>query len=126
MVIASRFYESVDYYRYKPSGAHDRSIELVFTPDTGQDMAIACLYSHWVNPDPEGDDLWSFAFITTDPPPEVAAAGHDRCIMPIKPENIDRWLQPAPNDLARFYEILEDRERPYYNHAVVKGLGDGD
>ena len=126
VVIASRFYESVDYDRYKheaqPPGARDRSIELVFTPDTGQDMVIACLYSHWVNPDPDGDDLWSFAFITTDPPPEVAAAGHDRCIMPIKPENIDRWLQPAPNDLAGFYEILEDRELPYYNHAVVKGL----
>ncbi|WP_276313628.1 hypothetical protein [Lysobacter enzymogenes] len=42
--------------------------------------------------------------------------------MPIKPENIDRWLQPAPNDLARFYEILEDRERPYYDHSVVKGI----
>ncbi|UOF16608.1 hypothetical protein IEQ11_08175 [Lysobacter capsici] len=34
------------------------------------------------------------------------------------------WRQPAPHDLARFYDILEDRERPYYNHAVAKGLND--
>lgn len=87
-------------------------------------MAIACLYSHRISPDDEHDTLWSFAFITTELPPEVAVVGHDRCIMPIKPEHIDRWLQPAPGDLAHFYEILDDRERPYFHHAVAKGLGE--
>ena len=29
---------------------------------------------------------------TDDPPLEIAEAGHDRCPVPIKPENIDAWL----------------------------------
>jgi putative SOS response-associated peptidase YedK len=45
---------------------------------------------------------------------ETAAAGHDRCIIPIKPENIDAWLSPDPKDLAAQYAILEERMRPYF------------
>lgn len=124
IVMASQFYEAADYYDYTHATRGekdvDRSIELVFRPELDHDMAIACLYSHWSCPGEP--DLWSFAFVTTDPPPEVAAAGYNRCIMPIRPEDIDRWLQPAPDELKRFYDILEARERPYYNHAVVKGI----
>ena len=60
-----------------------------------------------------------FAAITDEPPPEVAAAGHDRCIIPIKPENVDAWLNPDPTDLAAQYAILDDRERPYYEHRLA-------
>jgi hypothetical protein len=35
------------------------------------------------------EDLWSFAAITDEPPQEVAAAGHDRCIIPIKEEHLN-------------------------------------
>ena len=31
-----------------------------------------------------------------------------------EPENIDEWL--AGGDLARMQAILDDRERPYYEH----------
>jgi len=61
----------------------------------------------------------SFAAITDEPPPEVAAAGHDRCIIPIKPEHIDAWLNPDPHNLAAQYAILDDRERPYYEHRMA-------
>lgn len=54
--------------------------------------------------------------LTDEPPPEVAAAGHDRCIIPIKPENIGAWLNPDASDLAALYAILDDRDRPYYEH----------
>ena len=57
--------------------------------------------------------------ITDEPPAEVAAAGHDRCIIPIKPENIDAWLNPDPTNLAASYAILDDRERPYYEHRMA-------
>ena len=59
----------------------------------------------------------SFAAITDEPPPEVAAAGHDRSIIPIKP--IDAWLNPDPNNLSAIYAILDDRERPYYEHRLT-------
>jgi putative SOS response-associated peptidase YedK len=80
-------------------------------------MLVACLWSRWSAPgEPE---LLSFAAITDEPPPEVAAAGHDRCIIPIKPENVDVWLNPDPKRLADMYAILDDRERPYYENRMA-------
>ena len=63
-------------------------------------------------------DLLSFAAITDEPPPEVAAAGHDRCIVPIKAAHLDAWLSPD-EDLAKAYAILDDRARPYYEHRMA-------
>ncbi|MGF6303032.1 putative SOS response-associated peptidase YedK [Paraburkholderia sp. WC7.3d] len=60
-----------------------------------------------------------FAAITDEPPPEITAAGHDRCIIPIKPENIDAWLNPDASNLAAQYAILDDRDRPYYEHRMA-------
>jgi hypothetical protein len=36
--------------------------------------------------------------------------------MGCQPENVDAWLQPDPADLAALYAVLDDRERPYYEH----------
>jgi putative SOS response-associated peptidase YedK len=65
------------------------------------------------------EELMSFAAITDEPPAEVAAAGHDRCIIPIRPDNVDAWLNPDPKNLAAQCVILEDRERPYYKHRMA-------
>ncbi|MEW9586334.1 SOS response-associated peptidase family protein [Paraburkholderia sp. DGU8] len=73
--------------------------------------------SHWKAPGEP--DLLSFAAITEEPPDEVAAAGHDRCIVPIKPENIDAWLNPDSENLAALHAILDDRDRPYYEHQLA-------
>jgi putative SOS response-associated peptidase YedK len=79
-------------------------------------MYVACLWSHWT----EGEEsLDSFAAITDEPPPEVAAAGHDRCIIPIKEENIDAWLNPDLKNLDVMQAILEDRARPYYEYRMA-------
>ncbi|WP_329955471.1 SOS response-associated peptidase family protein [Dyella choica] len=110
IMIVSKFYENVD--------RGGENVVLEFTPDPPQDMLIACLWSKTRNKD--GADLWSFAAITDEPPAEVIAAGHDRCIIPIKPENLDAWLNPNPGDLAACYAILDDRPRPYYAHRVDK------
>ena len=66
-----------------------------------------------------GADLFTFAAITDEPPPEIAAAGHDRCIVPIKPEHLDAWLNPDKNNLAAQFAILDDRARPYYEHRLA-------
>lgn len=62
--------------------------------------------------------LHSFAAITDDPPAEIAAAGHDRCIIPVKPQHVDAWLDPR-GDLDAMQAILLDRERPYYEHRLA-------
>jgi putative SOS response-associated peptidase YedK len=92
------------------------NVVLEFEPGDGQPMLVACLWSRWTGPEGE---LLSFAAITDDPPVEVAAAGHDRCIIPIKPENVDAWLHPDPGGLAASYAILDDRQRPYYEHRLA-------
>jgi putative SOS response-associated peptidase YedK len=62
-------------------------------------------------------EFYTFAAVTDDPPPEVAAVGHDRCIVPIREENIDAWLNPDPMNLSALMAILD--ERPYYEHQLV-------
>ncbi|HVI58392.1 MAG TPA: SOS response-associated peptidase family protein [Luteimonas sp.] len=106
VVLATAFYEHV------PRDGKDTILE--FSPRSGQDMIAACLWTRTVERD--GRELLSFAVITDEPPAEVATAGHDRCIIPIKAENVDTWLQPDPANLAALYAVLDDRERPYYEH----------
>lgn len=107
-----RFYEHVD------RGGQD--VVLEFAPRTGEMMAVACLYSHWIPPAGSDEpDLWSFAAITDDPPPEVAAAGHDRCIVPLKRQHLERWLTPDAADLVTQQAILDDRERYFYEHRAA-------
>jgi putative SOS response-associated peptidase YedK len=79
-------------------------------------MYVACLWDRWQQ---KGEpDLYSFAAITDDPPPEVAATGHNRCVIPLKPQNIGAWLVPG-QDLAGSYALLDDRERPFYAHELA-------
>jgi hypothetical protein len=37
--------------------------------------------------------------------------------------NIDAWLNPNPKDLAALYAILDDRDRPYYEHRLAVCVG---
>jgi putative SOS response-associated peptidase YedK len=121
VVIMNAFYENVNRHRAEGrelrEGEDVENLVLKFEPQPQQDMLVACLWSRWTAPGEP--DLLSFAAITDEPPPEVAAAGHDRCIIPIKPEHIDEWLNPNPTNLAAQYAILDDRQRPYYEHRLA-------
>lgn len=107
LMLAETFYEQVD-------DGKGGSKEIHFQPRTGETMYIACLYSHWTDPAGQEPDLWSFAAITDEPEPEVAAQGHDRTIINIKPEYVDAWLNPDPNNLDALFAILDDKRHPYY------------
>jgi putative SOS response-associated peptidase YedK len=121
LLVATAFYEHVSKARLEgrelKAGERDENVILEFKPSSTQDMLLACLWSRW-----EGKDepsLLSFAAITDEPPPEIAAVGHTRCIIPIKPQNVDAWLRPDAADLAQLYAVLDDRERPYYEHLLA-------
>lgn len=121
ILVISSFYENVSRAKMEgralAEGEKNENVVLQFEPNPAHDMLVACLWSRW---SAEGQpDLLSFAAITDEPPPEIAAAGHDRCIIPIKPENIDAWLNPDASDLANQYAILDDRDRPYYEHRLA-------
>ncbi|MFL9965137.1 SOS response-associated peptidase family protein [Paraburkholderia sediminicola] len=121
VMLVDVFYENVSKAKFEGtlSETHERdeNIVLEFRPRNGELMHVACLWSRWSAPGEP--DLLSFAAITDEPPPEVAAAGHDRCIIPIKPENIDAWLNPDASNLTAMYAILDDRDRPYYEHRLA-------
>lgn len=121
LMVVDAFYENVSRHategRALAPGEKEENVVLEFRPDPPQQMLVACLWSRWHQPgQPE---LLSFAAITDEPPPEIAAAGHDRVIVQIKPANIDAWLNPDASDLAALHAILEDRERPYYAHRLA-------
>ncbi len=105
LMVVERFYESVD--------RDGKAVELEFSPRTQEPMLVPCLWSY-----DERDRLYSFAAITDDPEPEVAAAGHDRTILDLKPEHVDAWLNPC-GDLKRMQAIFDDRRHPYYEHREV-------
>jgi putative SOS response-associated peptidase YedK len=117
VIVCEAFYENVSRHHVEgrplAEGEAEDNVVLEFRPQPRQAMLIACLYSHWQQ---DGEDLWSFAAITDEPPPEVAAAGHDRCIIPIKEAHLGAWLNPDPKRLDALYAILDDRERPYYQY----------
>lgn len=123
LVVAEAFLEHVERHKAEGrelvSGEQTEDVVIQFTPGDGQVMQLAALWSHWKGTDKDGEpsDLLSFAIITDEPPPEVAAAGHDRCPISLKPENIEAWLAtPAPTD---YQALLDDRERPYYAHRLA-------
>jgi putative SOS response-associated peptidase YedK len=121
MMLVDVFYENVSKTKMEgtllESHEKDENVVLEFRPNNGQLMHVACLWSCWTAPGEP--DLLSFSAITDEPPPEVEAAGHDRCIVPIKSENVEAWLNPSPSDLESLYAILDDRDRPYYEHRLA-------
>ena len=111
VMVADAFFEVVE--------RDGRKEVLEFKPRGMGEMLVACLWSRWESPGEAGEPaLQSFAAITDEPPPEVAATGHDRCVIPLKEEHLDAWLDPK-GDLAAMQRILDDRERPYYEHRLA-------
>jgi putative SOS response-associated peptidase YedK len=120
IMLATTFFENVSKHKVEGrelgAGEKEENVVLEFKPRGLDTMYVACLWSHW---EEVGESLDSFAAITDEPPAEVAAAGHDRCIIPIKEENVDAWLDPAASNLDAMQAILEDRARPYYEHRMA-------
>ena len=67
------------------------------------------------------EDICVFDMSYAKPPliGKAAFSGHDSCIIPIKEEHIDAWLNPDRRDLAAQYAMLDDRERPFYEHQLA-------
>jgi putative SOS response-associated peptidase YedK len=110
VLLVSSFFENVDQ--------GGRNAVLHFTPRPASTMLVACLFAEWVDPD-NGARLLSFGAISDVPPAEIAAAGHDRMIVNLKPENLDAWLNPQGRSGEALQRILSDRQQPYYEHQVL-------
>jgi putative SOS response-associated peptidase YedK len=122
VMVAESFYENVRLHAKEHRGLRDgekaQNVVLQFTPNPPQTLLIACLWSHWT--DPNEPDLRSFAAITDDPPPEVAAAGHDRCIINLRPEHVEAWLTPQSRSAEALQAILRDRGASLFQYEALK------
>jgi putative SOS response-associated peptidase YedK len=121
LAVFDAFYENVKQHdlerRELAPGEVAKNVILQFTPRPANEMLVACVWSHWTAPNEP--DLRSFAVITDDPPPEVASAGHNRCPINLKRENVGAWLAPRNHSHDELQAILSDRAVPYYEHEVL-------
>jgi putative SOS response-associated peptidase YedK len=122
ILVVESFYENVKRHtmehRELTLGDREENVVLQFKPEPAQTMYIACLWSHWT--DPKELDLRGFAAITDEPPADVAAAGHDRCIINLKPDHVEAWLTPQNHSIAELQSLLSDRAIPAFQHEVEK------
>jgi len=125
LLIAKSFYENVALHDFERrplrEGEKPKNLILHFNPraqaSAAQPMLVACLWDLWQAPGKP--DLYSFAAITDEPPQEIAATGHDRCIIPLEASAIDAWLDPAASDRTALAALLDRRERPYFEHRLA-------
>ncbi len=117
VIAISAFFENVPLHKYEHRelrpGEAAQNIVLQFNPKPPIEMNVACLWSHWQSPGEP--DLVSFAAITDDPPPEISAAGHDRVVITLRPENVDAWLSPSGSTKESLYKLLDDQDRPHFD-----------
>ncbi|MFC7462304.1 SOS response-associated peptidase family protein [Hydrogenophaga defluvii] len=124
VMLATTFFENVKRHdmehRELLPGEKPENVVLRFEPRQPHPMWVACLVSHWTPlPGSSEAPLWSFSAITNEPPPEVASAGHDRCIVELRPQNVQAWLTPAGRSLDELDQLLLDKEPAYYEHRLA-------
>ncbi|ORE89447.1 hypothetical protein ATO7_06190 [Oceanococcus atlanticus] len=114
------FYENVARHDFErralKEGEKPENLVLAFHSQE-RAMTVACLWSHWEQPDQPPLD--SFAAITDEPPPEVSATGHDRCVIVLRDEAASKWLGSEAMAPEEIDAILDDRPSLYYEHRVA-------
>lgn len=121
VMVISGFYENVPVHLYEKrelaQNENQKSLVLEFDPKPAQDMLVACLWDRWTHP--REPDLYSFAAITDEPTPEVAATGHQRTIITIQERYLTDWLSPNALSKEHLEHMLSDKEVPYYEHQIA-------
>jgi putative SOS response-associated peptidase YedK len=119
VMVANAFFEHVPQSKQERDDAggpgDDRQdILFEFRPDPPHPVLVPCLWNFSPRSTPEERDIFSFATITDAAPPEIAAAGIERWVIPVKPENLDAWLNPDVDDTGALHAVLDDRAAVNY------------
>lgn len=121
--VVTSFFENVSLHKYehRTLGVDEREQNVVvqFEPTSAQrgepkDLIVACLWDHWSSG--SAPDLWSFAAITDEPPADVRATGHDRCVVPLREQHVSLWLRPEGRRDEDLFRVLADREPCAFRH----------
>ena len=123
IVVLNAFFENVSRHRVEgrelAPGEKEENVMLEFRPRPVQDMLVACLWSRWS----EAPGASRTAVVRGDhrraagrrsPRPATTAASFRS-----SPNIWMRGSTRTAKDLQRMQAILDDRERPYYEHRLA-------
>lgn len=99
------------FYEWVPDPNTGQSRVIRFTEEKGQNFWVPALHESWVDPEQKRPGINSFAILTTDPPREIVAAGHDRCPIVIGDKDLKTWLAAKDQD-----HILGLLQKPHALH----------
>ena len=120
VVMMERFYENVWFQAFElrelRPDEQAANATLEFRPGDDQTMFVACISSHWRG---AGEDLFSIAVVTDEPPPEVSAVGHDRCPIQIRRDAVMDWLKVEGKSKKDLLNVLDARTGVTYEHRLV-------
>ncbi len=119
-LVIKAFYENVKRHdlehRVLRKGEKEENLILKFEPEALSEMLVPCI---WDTNSAESFTLKSFALITDEPNPEVAAAGHDRTPIIMRPEYLDEWLLSHHENLKEYEKIFNDKMPTYFEYAIA-------
>jgi putative SOS response-associated peptidase YedK len=104
-----RFYESVE-------GKNGEAKIIYFQPKDENIMWAASIYEEAKI---SAGSLLSFAAVTDEPPPEVAAAGHDRCPVFLSKEHFENWLDPKNISKEDLVKLLRSVVPTVFKHQAA-------
>lgn len=114
------FYENVKLHDFEHrklrKGEDEKNLILRFDPEGLDEMLVPCIFD---TNDADGVTLESFALITDEPNPEVAAVGHERTPIVLRPSNLDLWLATGGADLSVYEKAFDDKQPTFFEHAVA-------
>lgn len=121
VVLIDSFLENVKRHdmehRELQPGEEPENVVLEFSSASRKPLLIACLWDHWEGPGEAPFD--SFGFITDEPPPEIAAAGHDRVPIWLEQANLLEWLTPEGRSDQQLQSLLDQRPETVFDHQVL-------
>jgi len=108
--------------KYRPTKTEEkealqRNIIIEFRAESSQNFMVPVIF----NQDPAGRSPYKgFALVTDTPPPEVRAAGHDRCPVILSKEAMTHWLEPGGLSFQQLDEILGQKLSFVFQHCLDK------
>ena len=109
----------VSFFEWVQDRATGKKKVVQFSPRDHSTMLVPVLWDEWQAPDGSARIL-SFAVITTDPNPEVLAAGHDRSPIFMQEKFLSTWLNPQAHSRQELYQVLQNPEQEFYEVAAAK------
>lgn len=121
IMIVNVFYENVKCYDMEYCelvfGEKFENVVFEFKLNLLQDMLVVCLWLYWQK---VGEfDLLFFVVIMDELLFEVVVVGYDCCIILIKLEYVDVWLNFDFLNFKVFYDIFDDWVLVYYEYWFV-------